>query len=186
MNPLLSFQHPSQITSSYRRRIIVCSGHRPKKLDDGYSELTRALLIRVATEWLRHLAPRGVISGLALGWDSAVVEACLKLQIPYVGCVPFEGQEKRWSGKDQFRYEQYKNAAARIILCSPGEYTARKMQLRNERMINMALKDGPEQALVLALWSGDSGGTKNCLVYAQEKKIEIMNAWNHYQAHLKK
>ena len=186
MNPILSFQHPSQVTSSYRRRIIVCTGHRPQKLDDAYAELTRALLIRVATEWLHQLAPRGVISGLALGWDSAVVEACLKLKIPYVGCVPFEGQEKRWPGAEQFRYEQYKKQAAKIILCSPGEYSAKKMHLRNQRMIDMSLKDGPGHTLILALWSGDTGGTKNCLTYAQRKQIEIINTWNHFRAHLQK
>ena len=186
MKPFLPFQHPSQISAAYRNRIIVGTGHRPQKLDDGYSELTRTLLIRVATEWLRHLAPRGVISGLALGWDSALVEACLALRIPYVGCVPFEGQEKRWPGKEQFRYEQYKKTAARVILCSPGEYSAKKMHLRNERMIELALKDGPENALILALWNGGTGGTTNCLTYAQSKNIEIINAWNHYRTHFKK
>jgi len=186
MNPFLSFQHPSQVTSSYRQRIIVCTGHRPQKLDDGYADLTRTFLIRVATDWLRHLAPRGVISGFALGWDSAVVEACLKLKIPYVGCIPFQGQEKRWPGPEQFRYEQYKKQADKIIVCSPGEYSAKKMHLRNERMINLSLKDGPEHALVLALWNGSTGGTKNCLEYAQRKQLETINPWNHYNSYLSK
>jgi uncharacterized phage-like protein YoqJ len=186
MNPFLLFHHPSQVTSQYRRRIIVATGHRPQKLDQGYVELTRAILIQVATEWLHQLAPRGVISGLALGWDSAVIEACLALKIPYVGCVPFEGQERRWPGKEQHRYKQYKMRAAKVFLTSPGEYTAKKMELRNQHMVRLALKDGPEHALMLALWSGAPGGTKNCLVYAQKKDIEIVNCWNHYRAHVKK
>ena len=185
MKPFLPFQHPSQVTPAYRNRIIVGTGHRPQKLDDGYSELTRVLLIRVATDWLRNLSPRGVISGMAIGWDSALIEACLILKIPYVGCIPFEGQEKRWPGKAQFRYNQYRKAAARIIICSLGEYSAQKMHLRNERMVDLALKDGPENALILALWNGDAGGTKNCLDYAQEKTIEAINAWNHYRTHIK-
>jgi uncharacterized phage-like protein YoqJ len=186
MNPFLPFNDPSQITSSYRNRIVVGTGHRPAKLEDGYSELTRTILMGVATDWLRYLAPRGVLSGLALGWDSALVEACLALGIPYVACIPFEGQEKKWPGKAQFRYNEYRAKAARVIVCSPGEYSARKMHERNKRMIDLSLKDGPENALVLALWSGDKGGTQNCLEYAQRKGVEVMNCWNHYLTFTKK
>ncbi len=184
MNPFLPFQHPSQIPSSYRQRIIVGTGHRPQKLG-GYGELTRALLNRVAIDWLRHLAPRGVISGLAQGWDSALIEACWKLGLPYVACAPFKGQESKWPGGAQYRYHQYVERATRFIICSPGEYSAKKMHLRNERMIDLALKDGPSHALILSLWDGSEGGTKNCLDYAQEKEIAVINVWKHYQTHIK-
>jgi uncharacterized phage-like protein YoqJ len=181
MNPLLPFNHPSQLTNDFRNRIIVATGHRPKKLQDGYSELTRVLIIRVATEWLRQLAPRGVISGLAIGWDSAVVEACLALKIPYVACIPFEGQEARWSGRDQVRYRGYRDQAARVIVCSPGGYTKDKMERRNRRMVNLSLKYGPQNALLLALWNGEPSGTQNCIGYAQIKGVDTINCWNHYQ-----
>jgi hypothetical protein len=46
-------------------------------------------------------------------------------------------------------------------------------------MIDMALKDGPSNALVIALWDGSTGGTKNCIDYAQRKQIEIINAWQY-------
>jgi len=181
LRPFLPFNHPSQVTREYQHRIIVATGHRPKKLlDQGYSELTRALITRVATDWLRQLAPRGIISGMALGWDSAVIEACLALRIPYVGCIPFEGQEKRWPGPEQFRYEQYRQQAARIIVCSPGEYSRAKMMARNERMINLSLKDGPANALILALWNGEPSGTRNAIAHAQTKEISVINCWKHY------
>lgn len=178
MNTFLPFQHPSQVPSSYRRRIIVGTGHRPQKLG-GYGELTRTLLNRIAIEWLRHLAPRGVISGLAQGWDSALIEACWALGLPYVACAPFKGQESKWPGAAQFRYRQYVERAAKFVISSPGEYSAQKMQIRNEHMIDMALKDGPSNALVIALWDGSTGGTKNCIDYAQRKQIEIINAWQY-------
>lgn len=180
MNPLLPFNHPLQVTKDYRQRIVVATGHRPQKLGDGYSPLTWALIIRVATEWLRQLAPRGVISGMALGWDSAVIEACLALKIPYMGCIPFEGQESRWPGPEQYRYEQYKRQAAKLLVCSTGGYSKAKMDARNQRMVNLSLKDGPENALALALWSGEPSGTKNCIAYAQAKEIEVINCWKHY------
>jgi uncharacterized phage-like protein YoqJ len=186
MKPLLSFNHPSQVTKPYRGRIVVATGHRPKKLEDGYSNLTRALITRVATEWLRQLAPRGVISGMALGWDSAVIEGCLALNIPYVGCIPFEGQEKQWPGPEQFRYNLYRRKAARVVVCATGGYERAKMMQRNERMITLSLKDGPENALVLALWNGEPSGTKNAIHYAQTKGISIINCWNHYQTFTKR
>jgi len=136
-------------------------------------------LNRIAIEWLRHLAPRGVISGLAQGWDSALIEACWALGLPYVACAPFKGQESKWPGAAQFRYRQYVERAAKVVVCSPGEYSAQKMQIRNERMIDMALKDGPSNELVIALWDGSAGGTKNCIDYAQRKQIEIINAWQY-------
>jgi hypothetical protein len=46
-------------------------------------------------------------------------------------------------------------------------------------MIDMALKDGPSNALVIALWDGSTGGTRNCIDYAQRKQIEIVNAWQY-------
>ncbi len=184
MHTLLPFQHPSQIPSSYRRRIIVGTGHRPQKLG-GYGDLTRARLKRVAIDWLRYLAPRGLISGLAQGWDSALIEACWDLKLPYVACAPFKGQESKWPGAAQFRYQQYVDRAAKFVICSPGEYSAKKMQIRNERMIDMALKDGPNNALLLALWDASEGGTKNCVDYAVRKEVQIINVWKHFQSHIK-
>lgn len=183
MNPFLPIQHPSQISNEYRHRIIVGTGHRPQKLS-GHTELARSLLRRIAGDWLRYLAPRGVISGLAQGWDSALIEACWDLNLPYVACAPFKGQEKKWPGDAQFRYKQYIERAAKFITCSPGDYSALKMDIRNQHMIKLALKDGPKHALLLALWDGSRGGTNNCINYAQLKKIEVVNVWSHYQTHV--
>ena len=60
------------------------------------------------------------------------------------------------------------------------------MHLRNQRMINMALKGGPEHALILALWDGSTGGTKNCLDYALEQKVQAINAWTDFQTYQQK
>src|SRR5436190_22499737 len=115
MKPLLPINHPSQVNKQHQQRIIVATGHRPQRLEQGYDALAWNLVIRVATEWLRQLARRGVTSVMPLGWDSAVIEACLALKIPYVGCVPFEGQEEKWPGHEQYRYKQYTELAAKII-----------------------------------------------------------------------
>ena len=47
------------------------------------------------------------------------------------------------------------------------------MQLRNEAMVN-------DCDLLLALWNGTSGGTANCIRYANSVKREIRNLWSDY------
>ena len=118
---------------------------------------------------------------MALGWDTAIVEACLNLGLPYVACIPFRGQESQWPLHARRAYANYIRHAANVIVCSPGEYAPNKMQVRNERMVDLALKNGPgpANALVLAMWDGTSGGTKNCLYYARTR-IEAVNAWSDF------
>jgi len=60
--------------------------------------------------------------------------------------------------------------AARIVhVCEPG-YAAWKMQRRNEAMVDACTH-------VLALWDGSSGGTENCVKYAEKKRKPIINLW---------
>lgn len=46
-------------------------------------------------------------------------------------------------------------------------YKSYLMQVRNEYMVNLAEK-------VIAVWDGTSGGTANCVSYAEKKKKEII------------
>ena len=181
MSMVLDHIHlPSQVTTDFHQRIIVGTGHRPEKIG-GYADAALIRLKEIAIDWLASLNPRGVISGMALGWDTALVEACLHLGLPYVACIPFRGQETRWPLPARRAYADYIRRAAKVILCSPDGYAASKMQIRNERMVDLALTNGPgpSNALVLAMWDGTSGGTKNCLSYANTR-IEAVNAWSDY------
>src|ERR1700687_5928562 len=173
-------ERPSDLTTAFHNRLIVATGHRPQKTG-GFGGDAQQLLTQLAIDWLAALNPRGAISGMALGWDTAIVEACLNLGLPYVACIPFLGQESQWPITSRRAYAHYIRHAAKVIICSPGEYAANKMQIRNERMIDLALKNGPgpENALVLAMWDGTSGGTKNCLYYARTR-IEAVNAWSDF------
>src|SRR5215216_944416 len=143
---------PDQVTTNFQNRTVVATGHRPDKCG-GYTTAAQLLLKEIAIDWLAALNPRGAISGMALGWDTAIVEACLNLGLPYVACIPFRGQESQWPLSSRRAYANYIRHAAKIIICSPGEYSANKMQIRNERMIDMALKNGPgpENSILLAM-----------------------------------
>jgi uncharacterized phage-like protein YoqJ len=127
------------------------------------------------------LKPRGAVSGMALGWDTAIVQACLHLGLPYVACIPFRGQESRWPSSSRDAYHEYLRKAANVIVCSSGAYSSYKMQIRNERMIDMALQfgPGPNNSILLAMWDGSSGGTENCLLYARTR-METINGWSNF------
>lgn len=179
MFSFLPVARPSDIDTHLQNRIVVGTGHRPKHTG-GYSEYARQRLIHLATDWLTGLKPRGVISGLALGWDTALIEACLALKIPYVACAPFPNQASKWPLEARQRHERYVAGAAKYIVCSPGEFSPAKMQIRNDRMIQLACKKTPIDALLLALWNGSPGGTTNCLDYAARQKIKIINTWQNF------
>ena len=171
---------PDQVTPTFENRIVAVTGHRPQKCG-GFTEAARCLLKQIAIDWLLALNPRGAVSGMALGWDTAIVEACLDLGLPYVACIPFRGQESQWPSLSRLAYHEYLRKAAKVIVCSPGAYSPHKMQIRNERMIDSALQcgPGPANSILLAMWDGTSGGTQNCLLYARTR-IETINAWSHF------
>jgi hypothetical protein len=73
--------------------IIAVTGHRPGKLG-GYNAdvLSRATLL--AAKHLRALDPKEVITGMALGWDTACALAAIRLHIPFTAALPFEEQDR--------------------------------------------------------------------------------------------
>lgn len=153
--------------------IVAVTGHRPNKLG-GYCGPANDKLRHVAKEMLRSHDPSLILTGMALGWDQAVAEACHELKVPFVACVPFEGQESAWPQGSQQRYHQLLAAAKQIVVVSPGGYFAAKMQIRNEYRVDNC------QYLV-ALWDGTSGGTGNCVKYAEEAGKHWINLYDYWR-----
>lgn len=150
--------------------IIAATGHRPNKLG-GYGPDIFDRLTRLAIDYLADQKDVShVISGMALGWDQAFAWAAELLSIPFVAAVPFYGQESRWPKRSQERYHELLSFAAEIVCVEPGGYEAWKMQRRNEWMVNRADK-------ICALWDRSFGGTRNCVVYAQQCGKKIENQW---------
>jgi uncharacterized phage-like protein YoqJ len=153
-------------------KVIAVTGHRPKTL--GYDSMTAARMLETAREVIRRYKPKGVITGMALGWDTAIAAACLEAGVPYIAAIPFVGQEARWRAADQFDYQRFLKWSEKVHVCSPGGYAASKMQTRNQWMVDQA-------ELVVALWNGEDGGTSNCVRYAQAQNVPIHNAWDYFQ-----
>ncbi len=153
--------------------VISGTGHRPDKLG-GYGDAVADALRSLATERLADLKPHKVISGLALGWDTALAEAAADLNIPLIGAVPFVGQESMWPATSRARYKTVLARCVDVKICSPGGYAPYKMQARNQWMVD-------NSDLVLALWNGSLGGTANCVRYAEVSRKPIINCWDKFK-----
>lgn len=156
--------------------MIVCgTGHRPDKLG-GYTDEVFQKLKHTAAVWLADQQDlKLVISGGALGWDQALAAAARELGIPYILALPFPGFEDRWPQSSKaFLYGLQHDCFSDKYICEPG-YAGWKMQKRNEWMVDNA-------GMVLALWNGTTGGTSNCIKYAEKVQRPIVNLWDKYDS----
>lgn len=156
--------------------IKFVTGHRPDKLG-GYSLENNQKLTRFAISILKkeNLDDLSIVTGMALGWDQAVANACDCLKIPFIAAIPCPDQDKLWDLEDKIRYKflLLSTWCIRKIIVSP-EYTKTCMQIRNIWMV-----DNSEEGI--SLWDGiKKGGTYNCLKYANKKKKVIKNYWNEW------
>ena len=158
--------------------MIICgTGHRPPKLG-GYTVDVFEKLVKLAWEYLveedfnRPAGNIEVISGMALGWDMALAQACVDLEVKWTAAIPFVGQESQWPAASQEAYSDLLLHATRIEVISGSHYAAYKMHRRNEWMVDNSDK-------VVALYDGDPlGGTAACLHYAESQGKTVDNLWD--------
>ncbi len=157
--------------------IYAVTGHRQL---GGYSPQNQNKLdtfaLRVISRMAREESPGfSIITGMALGWDQAIALACSVYRIPYTAAIPFKGQEDIWPQDAKDVYHALLQSAAKIVTVSEGGFQPWKMQARNEWMVDHADK-------VVALWDERStGGTWNCVKYAQKKGKEVINVWKEWE-----
>jgi len=149
--------------------ILAATGHRPNRLG-GYSKSVHEKLLSLAHASLMELYPQQVISGMALGWDTAVAEAALYLDIPLIAAIPCEGQEKPWPKVCQAHYHEILQSASEVHMVTKGPYAPWVMEYRNRWMVDRATD-------ILALWDGSSSGTGNTVHYAEASGKPIYNVW---------
>lgn len=150
--------------------IIAATGHRPNKLG-GYQYEAYEKLVRLARDYIQKVQQLdGVISGMALGWDQAWCDAALREGVPVHAAVPFEGQERQWPHASQVQYRQLLSECKSVTIVSPGGFSGKAMQVRNEWMVDRCHR-------VCALFDGTYGGTGNCVNYALSIGRPIDNLW---------
>lgn len=153
--------------------VICVTGHRPDKLY-GYelSDWRYMVLKEKLKTILKENNCSEAISGMALGVDTVFALAVLELKLEgypiQLHCaIPCQNQDKFWKQPDKERYHMILEKADIVKMVTNAPYTPFCMQQRNEYMVNHSDK-------VIAVWNGSSGGTKNCIDYAKNRKKEII------------
>ncbi len=154
---------------------LCFSGHRPSSLPWGYNE-NDDRCIAIKNE-IRNLIIGAIdigythfISGMAEGIDIMVAEIVLGLKYEYnhitLECaIPFPKQSARWSFYNQERYNEIISLADKITVISPTFYKG-CMHVRNKYMVD-------HSSLLIAVFNGSDGGTKNTIELARQKNLEV-------------
>lgn len=156
-----------------RKFYTACfTGHRAKSLPWGYNESgLRFLLckfrIKQKIKKAIKLGCNHFISGMALGTDMLCAKIILGLKSKYpdikLECaLPCINQTKKWSEASKKEYLSILNNADIKTYVTNTTYTPYCMQKRNRYMVDSA-------DVVIAVYNGTNGGTKQTLEYAQSK-----------------
>src|ERR1700685_2111371 len=97
------------------------TGHRPDKLG-GYGEEQHKKLVFLAQIAIRNIKPDEIITGMALGWDQAVAEACILERIPFIAAIPCRGQENLWPDSAVKYYRELLLKAAACVVVTDGPF----------------------------------------------------------------
>jgi len=170
----LTINKPEEGTNMATKPIyyIAFTGHRPNKLGgyDDNSPKRIALRQHIEETLQRAVVKYGttyqiiVISGGALGVDQDAARVAYKMNIPFIVAQPCKNHESKWPKESQIKYNKMLELAHKVVLVSDGTYPelgAKCMQDRNIWMVDHC------DALI-AVWDGTSGGTANCVQYAQK------------------
>ena len=153
--------------------ILSVTRHRPNKLygyhlsDRRYTELKNYLKRILVSEDCQE-----AFSGMALGVDTIFALAVLDLKsegydIKLHCAIPCKNYPSKWFESSVRQYNDIVSKADKVVFVTDEIYQPWMMQKRNEYMVNLADK-------VIAVWDGTSGGTGNCVKYAQKKNKEII------------
>ena len=157
------------MTEEEKRLHRACfTGHRPEKLKRMQWLIKRDLkkeILRAMDDGINVF-----ISGMARGVDIWAAEIVLSLRdsgkpVKLICASPFPGFESRWEKEWQDRYNEIMAAADHTVFVCKG-YSRSCFQIRNEWMVN-------HSARVIAVYNGETGGTKNTIDYAKQANLNI-------------
>ena len=165
-----------EINQNFLKLTACFTGHRNQKLPWGFNEKDiRYILTKIQTKnVIKNAIINGkthFISGMAIGFDMMCAEIILEFKQKYpkitLECaLPCKGQENKWSPICKEKYHKILKQADRIR-CIYDHYVEGCMQERNKYMVNAS-------SLVIALYNGRAGGTKETIEYAKMQEKEIL------------
>lgn len=161
------FWRAFMVTESEKRLHRCCfTGHRPEKLNKSETEVKAVL--KKAVSYALAGGHNVFISGMARGvdiWAAEIVLEAKKINesVKLICASPYEGFEKNWSDEWQSKYHTVMQSADLVKFISPS-YSYMCLQKRNQWMVD-------HSSLVIAVYNGGSGGTRNTIEYAKKKQI---------------
>lgn len=149
-----------------RKHRCCFTGHRPEKL-----KIPEDRLVLLLEEEIRKAITGGFttyITGMAKGTDLIAGEIVLRLReqddrLKLICALPHPGFGLHWGGGWTERFQKVLAAADLVRTICPDFYYA-AYQTRNEWMVR-------HSALVIAVFNGERGGTKNTMDYAQRTGV---------------
>lgn len=148
----------------------VCfTGHRPEKIIRSEQEIKKDLEAEILRAYSEGFT--GFISGMARGTDIWAAESVLRLRsqgfpLRLLCACPYPGFEKSWSSHWQQRYRNILSSADQFYFICPS-YCRSCFQRRNEWMADHSSR-------VIAVYSGEKGGTRNTIAYALRKNLPVV------------
>ena len=163
----------SEREKELRKGRCCFTGHRPEKLKQ--SEAALYGMLKAEIEQAIKDGFTVFISGMARGVDIWAAEIVLELQregypLRLICALPYDGFGDRWSFQWREKYNRILNEADLVRVICKG-YHKGCFHIRNEWMVD-------HSARVIALYTGEPGGTRNTINYAEKSGIEVRNAIN--------
>ncbi len=154
------------------------TGHRPGKLNGYDPKDNKELLWRIHDCIVEHIEKHGVntfINGVALGVDQWSAKIVIKLRetkypnLKLISAVPCKNHSSKWNEQGKKDWQEIIDKSDQVVYTSEEEYSPWLMQRRNEWMSDRS-------QYIIAVWDGTTGGTANCVKYAekQDKNIYII------------
>lgn len=152
-----------------RKHRCCFTGHRPEKLSRTEqaikSDLKKEIKLAIKDGYTVYL------TGMARGTDLWAAEIVLALRkrnkdLKLICAVPYEGFEQRWSEHWQNLYRRILTEADLVRFIGQGHHPS-LYQIRNEWMVDHSSR-------VIAVYNGQSGGTRNTINYATAQSIPVL------------
>jgi len=147
---------------------LCVTGHRQDKLwVYDMNEKHYQALKEIIKSIIISYGVRRVYVGMALGIDQLFAQACVEIKLTgrpleLIAAIPCQNQECKWNKDSQNYYRYLLSMCDQKILVTDAPYKPYLMQIRNKFMVD-------NSDAVLAIWDGSSGGTGNCVGYAEDK-----------------